>query len=159
MSASPSGMNCWVGVPVSWFMARVDSMPPRRRAKGGSTPLANGALLTLYGRAVWAHDFGNTPAASAIFQTRRARASCSTARRGARRRAGHRRRAAPADERLVVPRQVRRRALLDHVDTAAPAWRRKRGKRLVARSPESKRGVLLKVTFGQHRRKIDRPAR
>jgi hypothetical protein len=43
--------------------------------------------------------------------------------------------------------------------TAAPAWRRKRGKRLVARSPESKRGVMLNVTFGQHRRKIDHPAR
>ncbi len=27
-----------------------------------------GALLTLYGRAAWAHDFGDTPAASAIFQ-------------------------------------------------------------------------------------------
>ena len=32
------------------------------------TLLANGALLTLYGRAAWAHDFGNTPSASAIFQ-------------------------------------------------------------------------------------------
>jgi outer membrane autotransporter protein len=30
--------------------------------------LRNGALLTLYGRAAWAHDFGNTPSASAIFQ-------------------------------------------------------------------------------------------
>jgi outer membrane autotransporter protein len=28
----------------------------------------NGALLTLYGRAAWAHDFGNAPSASAIFQ-------------------------------------------------------------------------------------------
>jgi outer membrane autotransporter protein len=33
-----------------------------------SRMLANGALLTLYGRAAWAHDFGNTPSASAIFQ-------------------------------------------------------------------------------------------
>ncbi len=33
-----------------------------------STLLANGALLTLYGRAAWAHDFGDTPSASAIFQ-------------------------------------------------------------------------------------------
>jgi outer membrane autotransporter protein len=30
--------------------------------------LQNGALLTLYGRAAWAHDFGDTPAVSAIFQ-------------------------------------------------------------------------------------------
>jgi uncharacterized protein with beta-barrel porin domain len=30
--------------------------------------LDNGALLTLYGRAAWAHDHGDTPAASAIFQ-------------------------------------------------------------------------------------------
>ena len=28
----------------------------------------SGALLTLYGRAAWAHDFGNSPSASAIFQ-------------------------------------------------------------------------------------------
>jgi outer membrane autotransporter protein len=28
----------------------------------------DGALLTLYGRAAWAHDFGNSPSASAIFQ-------------------------------------------------------------------------------------------
>ena len=34
-----------------------------------SRMLDNGALLTLYGRAAWAHDFGNTPSASAIFQT------------------------------------------------------------------------------------------
>ena len=27
-----------------------------------------GALLKLYGRAAWAHDFGNSPSASAIFQ-------------------------------------------------------------------------------------------
>jgi outer membrane autotransporter protein len=33
-----------------------------------STRMNSGALLTLYGRAAWAHDFGNTPAASAIFQ-------------------------------------------------------------------------------------------
>jgi uncharacterized protein with beta-barrel porin domain len=33
-----------------------------------STLLANGALVTLYGRAAWAHDFGNTRAVSAIFQ-------------------------------------------------------------------------------------------
>jgi uncharacterized protein with beta-barrel porin domain len=33
-----------------------------------STLLSNGALLTLYGRAAWAHDFGNTRAVSAIFQ-------------------------------------------------------------------------------------------
>ncbi len=32
------------------------------------TRLDSGALLTLYGRAAWAHDFGNTPAASAIFE-------------------------------------------------------------------------------------------
>jgi outer membrane autotransporter protein len=31
-------------------------------------PLQNGALLTLYGRAAWAHDEGNSPSASAIFQ-------------------------------------------------------------------------------------------
>jgi uncharacterized protein with beta-barrel porin domain len=30
--------------------------------------LQNGALLTLYGRAAWAHDEGNSPSASAIFQ-------------------------------------------------------------------------------------------
>jgi uncharacterized protein with beta-barrel porin domain len=28
----------------------------------------SGALLTLYGRAAWAHDFGNSPSVSAIFQ-------------------------------------------------------------------------------------------
>jgi uncharacterized protein with beta-barrel porin domain len=33
-----------------------------------SALLANGALVTLYGRAAWAHDFGNTRAVSAIFQ-------------------------------------------------------------------------------------------
>ncbi len=33
-----------------------------------STRLDSGALLTLYGRAAWAHDFGNGPSASAIFQ-------------------------------------------------------------------------------------------
>jgi len=33
-----------------------------------STLLHNGALLTLYGRAAWAHDFGDTSSASAIFQ-------------------------------------------------------------------------------------------
>src|SRR5262249_22445836 len=33
------------------------------------TRLANGALFTVYGRAAWAHDFGNSPSASAIFQT------------------------------------------------------------------------------------------
>jgi uncharacterized protein with beta-barrel porin domain len=33
-----------------------------------STRLAGGALLTLYGRAAWAHDSGNTARASAIFQ-------------------------------------------------------------------------------------------
>jgi outer membrane autotransporter protein len=33
-----------------------------------STRLDSGALLTLYGRAAWAHDFGNSPSASAIFQ-------------------------------------------------------------------------------------------
>jgi outer membrane autotransporter protein len=33
-----------------------------------STRMDSGALFTLYGRAAWAHDFGNTPQASAIFQ-------------------------------------------------------------------------------------------
>jgi uncharacterized protein with beta-barrel porin domain len=33
-----------------------------------SRPMDGGALLTLYGRLAWAHDFGDTPAASAIFQ-------------------------------------------------------------------------------------------
>ena len=33
-----------------------------------STLMSNGALLTLYGRAAWAHDFGNGPTASALFQ-------------------------------------------------------------------------------------------
>jgi outer membrane autotransporter protein len=32
------------------------------------TRMDSGALLTLYGRAAWAHDFGNSPSASAIFQ-------------------------------------------------------------------------------------------
>jgi outer membrane autotransporter protein len=31
--------------------------------------MQGGALLTLYGRAAWAHDFGNNPRASAIFQS------------------------------------------------------------------------------------------
>src|SRR5262249_38778291 len=30
--------------------------------------LQSSALLTLYGRAAWAHDFGNSPSTSAIFQ-------------------------------------------------------------------------------------------
>jgi outer membrane autotransporter protein len=30
--------------------------------------LGNGARMTLYGRLAWAHDFGDTPSASAIFQ-------------------------------------------------------------------------------------------
>jgi outer membrane autotransporter protein len=30
--------------------------------------MQNGAQITLYGRAAWAHDFGNSPSASAIFQ-------------------------------------------------------------------------------------------
>jgi uncharacterized protein with beta-barrel porin domain len=33
-----------------------------------SLALDRGALITLYGRAAWAHDFGNSPSASAIFQ-------------------------------------------------------------------------------------------
>ncbi len=33
-----------------------------------STLLDRGALMTLYGRVAWAHDFGNGPTASAIFQ-------------------------------------------------------------------------------------------
>jgi uncharacterized protein with beta-barrel porin domain len=33
-----------------------------------SVLLDNGALLTFYGRAAWAHDFGNGPNASALFQ-------------------------------------------------------------------------------------------
>jgi uncharacterized protein with beta-barrel porin domain len=33
-----------------------------------SARLDNGALLTLSGRAAWAHDWGNSPNASAIFQ-------------------------------------------------------------------------------------------
>jgi uncharacterized protein with beta-barrel porin domain len=33
-----------------------------------STRMDSGALLTLCGRAAWAHDFGNSPTASAIFQ-------------------------------------------------------------------------------------------
>ena len=33
-----------------------------------SRHMDGGALLTLYGRAAWAHDFGNSPSASAIFQ-------------------------------------------------------------------------------------------
>jgi outer membrane autotransporter protein len=33
-----------------------------------SVRMDNGAVLKLYGRAAWAHDFGNSPTASAIFQ-------------------------------------------------------------------------------------------
>ena len=33
-----------------------------------STLLDRGALLTLYGRVAWSHDFGNGPTASAVFQ-------------------------------------------------------------------------------------------
>ena len=77
-------------------------------------PMDGGALLKLYGRLAWAHDFGNSPSASAIFQ---ALPGCQLRgeRRGAgaRRRPRHQRRPVQPRQWLVIPGKIRRRVLVD----------------------------------------------